>query len=95
MAAGNGHIQEHEADLFTPQPLAQQQNAVDYSHMIKTLSAWRYVLNARLLALFALMGSLLGFGFTMYDATPLRLWGLGIYAILVQGPILALYLRKG
>lgn len=90
----NGHIQEHEADLFTPLP-ADLPRPVDYSHLIKTLSAWRYVLNARLLALFALAGSLLGFGFTMYDATPMRLWGLGIYAVLIQGPILMLYFRKG
>jgi len=91
---GNGHLQEHEPDLFTAPP-QQLPKSVDYSHLVKTLSAWRYVLNARLLALFALAGSLVGFGFTMYDATPLRLWGLGLYAILVQLPILALYMRKG
>lgn len=91
---GNGHLEQHEPDLFTQAPQLLPQT-VDYSHLIKTLSAWRYVLNARLLALLALCGSLMGFGFTIYDPAPLRLWGLGLYAILVQAPILALYMKKG
>lgn len=68
---------------------------VDYSHMINVISSWVSILNARLLALLTLFGTLTGFTFTMYDPTPLRLWAMAIYAILCQGPILALYLRKG
>lgn len=68
---------------------------VDYSRMISIIAAWKDILNARLLALLALGGSLGGFGFVMYDPTPQRLYGLAIYAILCQAPILALYLRKG
>jgi hypothetical protein len=68
---------------------------VDYSRMIHSLSVWKGILNARLLALLALCGSLVGFGFCMYNPDPVRLWGLAIYAILCQAPILALYLRKG
>ncbi len=68
---------------------------VDYSHMISIIAAWKDILNARLLAVISLTGTVCGFGYTMYDPEPLRLWSLAIYAILCQLPILALYLRKG
>lgn len=68
---------------------------VDYSHMITVISSWVAILNARLLALLALMGALTGFGFAMYDPTPLRLSGLAIYAVLCLWPVMALFLRKG
>lgn len=91
---GNGHLEQHEPNLFTP-VAPSFVKTVDYSHLVKTLSAWRYVLNARLLALFALAGALAGFAFTMYDATPLRLWGLGIYSVLCLWPVMWLHLKKG
>lgn len=91
---GNGHIEHQEADLFTAPPIVPSQS-VDYGHLIKTLSAWRYVLNARLLALLTLGGAMIGFAFTMYDPTPLRLWGEALYAILCLWPTMWLYLKKG
>lgn len=68
---------------------------VDYSRMIHSLAVWKSILNARLLALLSLLGTLMGFGFCMFQPDPMRLWGLAIYAILCQAPILALYMRKG
>ncbi len=73
----------------------EQPVVVDYSRILSVIAVWKGVLNARLLALLSLVGTLGGFGFVMYDPMPLRLWGLGIYAVLCQMPILALYLRKG
>lgn len=91
---GNG------ADYETLSPPAIPKNTrekppVDYSHMIAVITTWKDILNARLLALLALVGSLAGFAFTMYDPSPLRLTGMAIYAILCQAPILAMYIRKG
>lgn len=96
----NGHYSEMQMEpaiemgtLSPPvQPVA---TPVDYSHMITVITTWKDILNARLLALMAMIGTLIGFGFVMYDPQPLRLWGLAIYAILCQAPILALYMRKG
>jgi hypothetical protein len=68
---------------------------VDYSHMIAVISAWASILNARLLAVLSLMGTLGGFAWLMGDPSPMRLYGLATYAILCQAPILLLYLRKG
>ena len=68
---------------------------VDNSHLIAVITAWKDILNARLLALLSMIGTLIGFGFVMYEPDSLRLWGLGIYAILCQAPILVLYIRKG
>lgn len=89
----NGHDQY--AEHLKALPSAPNSRPVDYSRMISTLAVWKDILNARLLATLSLLGTLGGFGFVMYDPEPLRLWGLAIYAILCQAPILALYLRKG
>lgn len=94
-------MEQHYGNGIDQGNLAQQNyiphtpSSTDYSHLVKTLSAWRYVLNARLLALLALLGSLGALGFAMYDPTTERLWALGIYAILCLWPVIALYLRKG
>jgi uncharacterized membrane protein YjfL (UPF0719 family) len=77
------------------QTYSQAAAEVDYSRVIFALNEWRKILNARLLALLALSGAMLGFAFCMYDPTPLRLWGLGIYAVLCMWPTMALFLRKG
>ncbi len=68
---------------------------VNYTSMISIIAAWKDILNARLLALLALSGAMIGFGFVMFDPSPLRLWGLGIYSVLCLWPVMALYLRKG
>lgn len=82
-----------------PKVLAMQKptiaEPIDYSAIVMTISAWASILNARLLALLSLLGTLGGFGFCMYDPAPQRLYGLAIYAILCQMPILGLYMRKG
>lgn len=79
--------------IHMPEP--EKSAPVDYSRMISIIAAWKDILNARLLAALSVAGSLGGFGFVMYDPSPLRLYGLAIYAILCQAPILALYMRKG
>lgn len=89
---GNGV--DHGVHMPTP-PIQKQNVPVDYSHIVSIIATWKDILNARLLALLALTGALFGFGFCMYDATPLRLTGLAIYAILCLWPTMALFLRKG
>lgn len=81
----------------TPVKLAEPPKAtpLDYSQMITTIAAWKDILNARLLALLSLIGAMVGFGFCMYQPDAMRLWGLGIYSVLVIWPVMALYLRKG
>ncbi len=76
-------------------PEAPKPTPVDYSQMITTIAAWKDILNARLLALLALAGAMVGFGFCMYNPDSLRLWGLGIYSVLCVWPVIALYFRKG
>lgn len=104
--AGNGYLDEatfvsaDQPEMQYNQPLPEpvkptRAPQVDYSRMIFTINEWRKILNARLLALLALSGSIFGFGFCMYDPNPLRLWAMGIYAVLVQAPVLLVVLRKG
>ena len=90
-------IEPQEVPQQQYSPPAPKASTVDYSHshMIAVISTWKGILNARLLAVLSLLGTLGGFGCVMYDPQPLRLWGLGIYAVLCQAPVLALYLRKG
>lgn len=76
-------------------PMTETSAQVDYSKLLTTIKFWRDVMNARLLALLSLLGTLGGFGYTIYDPNPARLWCLAIYAILCQFPILWLYLKKG
>lgn len=76
-------------------PPSPAQKPVDYSHMIAVISAWKAILNARLLALLALAGALVIYAFAMYDPTNLRLTGASLYSVGVLWPIIALYFRKG
>lgn len=85
---------DHEV-VHVQMPKKAEKPTVDYSHMITVIKAWQDILNARLLALLSMIGTLIGFFFVMWEPEPLRLWGLGIYAVLCQFPILALYFRKG
>lgn len=90
---GNG--QDKEMYIVQDLPTPKVPPPVDYSYMITIITAWTNILNARLLALLALTGSLVGFGFVMYDPTTARLAGLAIYAVLCLWPTIALFLRKG
>lgn len=101
---GNGADQDtyRVVEEFQPASALPSQNTqrsvsegVDYSKMIFAISEWRKILNARLLLGMSLAGELSGFAFTMYDPTPLRLWGLGIFAVLCVWPMIALTIRKG
>lgn len=87
----------HDMPPIQMPPASPQRAAksVDYSQIIAIITTWKDILNARLLALLALLGSLSGFAFTMYDPSPMRLTGMAIYAILCQAPILIMYIRKG
>lgn len=59
------------------------------------VNGWRKVLNARLLAFFALLGALVFWGYTVYDPNALRLWASSLYSLGVLWPVMALFLRKG
>src|ERR1700739_1940379 len=74
----------------TPQLSAETAN-----HTILFISFWTGVLNARLLAITALVGALGIFGYTIGDPTNLRLWGCAGYAIGILWPVIWLYLKKG
>lgn len=56
---------------------------------------WRQILNARLLALLALLGAMGVFGYAMLDPSPQRLWLSSLYAAGVLWPSIALYVKKG
>jgi hypothetical protein len=53
------------------------------------------ILNARLLAVLALVGALGIFGWTIGDPTSLRLWGCAGYSVGILWPVIWLYLKKG
>lgn len=53
------------------------------------------ILNARLLAVLALIGAVCLWGYTIYDPLQLRLWASSLYSILVLCPLVALYAKKG
>jgi len=72
----------------------EQPVVVDYSRILSVIAVWKGVLNARLLALLALVGALGVYGVTMYDPTMSRLIGAGLYS-LVLWPVLLLFNRKG
>lgn len=65
------------------------------SKIVLIISQWRAILNARLLALLALLGALAVFGYTVYDPTPGRLWAASLYAMGVLWPIIFLFVSKG
>lgn len=76
-------------------PPPKRTTPVDYSRLVSVLHAAMGVLNARLLALLALAGALVGFGFVMAEPDPMRLWGMAIYSILCLWPSIMLYVMKG
>lgn len=96
----NGHDEEyfemenHLQNLPRPKvaPVAQP---IDYSHMISIISAWKDILNARLLAVMALVGALAIFGLAAYDPTNLRLTAGSLYSMGVLWPIMWLFFRRG
>ena len=100
MELGNGQIYQDTPQETQPHPVRLNDyknppSPVNYSNIMNTIAMWKDILNARLLALLALGGAMVGFGFVMYDPSSLRLWGLGIYSMLVLWPVMALFLRKG
>lgn len=96
----NGHDKEyfemenHLQNLPRPKPAPVTQ-PIDYSHMISIISAWKDILNARLLAIMALLGALAIFGIAVYDPTILRLTAGSLYSVGVLWPIMWLFFRKG
>lgn len=76
-------------------PQAREVTPVDYSHMISIIAAWKDILNARLLAIVALLGALIIFGGAVYDPLTQRIWGASLYAIGVLWPTMILYAKKG
>lgn len=84
-----------EAERVVPLTPPPANKDVDMSAIINVISAWKDILNARLLAVIALFGALAVFSFALYDPTPLRLVGAGLYSIGVLWPVIALFFRKG
>jgi hypothetical protein len=91
----NGVDHGSELHIQPPRIAKKETPPVDYSQMITVIAAWVGILNARLLAVVALIGALFMFGFAMYDPSSLRLWGASLYAGGVLWPVIALFLRKG
>lgn len=92
----NGHATDEPVQY--PQnhlPPQERPPTEDYTFAIRAIYQWRMILNARLLALLALVGALIVFGFTINDPTPLRLWGASLYSVGVLWPVIGLFLRKG
>lgn len=67
----------------------------EVSLALAVISQWRKILNARLLALFALLGALAAFGCAIIMPDTQRLIGASLYAVGVLWPVMALFLRKG
>lgn len=65
------------------------------SNIILLIQEWRNILNARLLAVIALLGALAIFGFTISSPDPSRLWACAGYSVGVLWPIIYLYLKRG
>lgn len=74
----------------TPAPVQE-----DHSAVVRVVFMWTKILNARLLALLAIVGALVLFGFAMYNPTDMRLWLVSLYSIGVLWPSIALYLKCG
>jgi len=65
------------------------------SQIIVLLSVWKDILNARLLAVIALLGAMAIFGFTIAEPDPMRLWACGGYSVGILWPVIWLYIKKG
>ena len=87
--------EEYEEPRVLQMPVAEKPSQIDYSSMISIITAWKDILNARLLALLALVGGLVVFGFAMYDPSNLRLTGASLYCMGILWPVMALFMRKG
>lgn len=72
----------------------QQLSAETANHTILFINFWASILNARLLAVMALVGALFMWAWTVYDPTVLRLWASGLYS-LVLWPVMYLYAKRG
>lgn len=66
----------------------------DVSRAVLIISMWTDILNARLLAVMALVGALCIWLYCAYDPSILRLWASGLYS-LVLWPVIYLYAKKG
>lgn len=67
----------------------------DQSQAVLIISLWSDILNARLLAILALVGALGIFGYTIGDPSALRLWGCTGYSVGILWPVIWLYLKRG
>lgn len=88
-------MQQEEKVIDAGFPPAPAEPIQDYSPVVKVVFYWTKILNARLIALLALIGALGVFSFAMYDPTVLRLWLVSLYSVGVLWPSIALYLKRG
>lgn len=77
------------------QPVRRQENSATVSQAIVLIEIMTKILNARILAVLALLGALAMWIFTAYDPTSLRLWASAGYSLSVLCPVLWLYQNKG
>lgn len=94
---GRDHMDlEAAPELSMPTPKASPTTQpIDYSKMISIINTWVDILNARLLAVMALIGALVIFGYAVYDPTNLRLTAGSLYSVGVLWPVMWLFMRKG
>ena len=64
------------------------------ANQIRTLARWKEILCIRLIAILALIGAMVIFGFVMYNPTTMALWGASLYAVGVFWPLVVLYFKK-
>ena len=65
------------------------------SQILVLLAVWKDILNARLLAVIALLGALAIFGFTIAEPESARLWACAGYSVGILWPVIWLYLKRG
>lgn len=88
-------LTNEQAQVLEMPKISAPKPAVDCSHMIAVITAWQGIIGSRLIALIALIGALVFYGSAMYDPSNLRIFGAGLYSIVVLWPSIALYIRKG
>jgi fatty acid desaturase len=83
------------APNFAPVITEEDRDARKRKDYVAMLAATVDVLAARLLALIAVVGAVLMFGWAVYDPQPWRVYASVSYAVVVLWPLVYLHLRKG
>lgn len=73
----------------------RSESTAKVSQAVVLIEMFTTILNARILAVMALVGALAIWIYTTYDPSALRLWSACGYSIGVLCPIIVLYAKKG